>query len=86
MKQAPQPRHWLVRVAVQADLEGSKVLELRSSVPLDEAWRVVQQSCGISEADLVRQVASQQRLAVADLSSRGKPCAGVAAREGRAAI
>ena len=69
MKQAAQPRHWLVRVAVQAGLEGSKGLELRSSVPNDEAWRAVQKTCEISETDLVRHVASQQRLAVADLSS-----------------
>ncbi len=69
MKQAPQARHWLVRVAVQADLEGSQVLEIPSGAPLGEAWRVVQESCETSEVDLVRHVASQQRLGVADLSS-----------------
>ena len=69
MKQAPQPRHWLVRVAVQADLEGSKVLDTRCTVPLDEAWRMVEEACRTSEVDLVGHVASQQRLGVADLSS-----------------
>ena len=69
MKEAPQPKHWIVRVAVQAGLEGSSALDIRVGVPTDEAWAAVQESCGVTEADLVRHVATHQRLGVADFST-----------------
>ena len=66
MKEAAQPKHWIVRTAVQAGLEGSNALDIRAGVPTDEAWEAVQRSCGVDEVELTGHVAAQQRLAVAD--------------------
>ena len=68
MKQAPQPIHWLARVAVKAGLDGSDRISLRVRTPPNEAWSSVQQSCGISLNDLAAEIARQYGVKVADLN------------------
>ena len=68
MEQAPQHKHWLTRIAVQAGLDGSGSIALRAGTPPREAWSSIHEACGISLEDLAAEVARHYRLNVADLA------------------
>ena len=61
-------RHWLENLALQADLTAAE-LSIPAPLPIEEAWRRVTVSCGISDKELTRIVGERFRLEVADFGT-----------------
>lgn len=67
------PRHGLNTVISQAGFQISNPFQLHPNAPLEEAWRIAAECCGISETELARHIAAHFRLSTANLAAIEQP-------------
>lgn len=62
-------QHWLVTVALRAQLKGAEQLDCSSETAIGEAWRRTAGACNVTDSGLARIVADDFGLPVADFDS-----------------